>query len=212
MPIREIGEFTKEWFFLSNFFPAAFDAYGRTWPTTEHFFQAMKSVDETFRDKMAKAATPGASKRMGRTAALRPDWNEVRDEVMLVAVRHKFRLVQGLDRMLLSTGGALLVEGNRHGDATWGFDLDRGYGENRLGLILMRVRDELADPAAARVQFYGPHRTFVGQALWKNKKLAPTRTPDIVRMIDLRALAGDVAWTNALVMPDNGDAPVWLTA
>jgi hypothetical protein len=36
-----------------------------------------------------------------------------------------------------------LVEGNRWGDQFWGVDLRTGLGENHLGKILMKVRDEL---------------------------------------------------------------------
>ena len=42
---------------------------------------------------------------------------------------------------LLDTGDRELIEGNTWGDRFWG--VCRGEGENKLGRILMRVRDEL---------------------------------------------------------------------
>jgi predicted NAD-dependent protein-ADP-ribosyltransferase YbiA (DUF1768 family) len=42
---------------------------------------------------------------------------------------------------LLASGGATLEEGNPWGDRLWG--VVDGVGENRLGKILMKVRDEL---------------------------------------------------------------------
>ena len=41
---------------------------------------------------------------------------------------------------LLDTGNAELQEGNNWGDRYWGVDLKTGYGENRLGRIIMKVR------------------------------------------------------------------------
>jgi ribA/ribD-fused uncharacterized protein len=79
--------------------------------------------------------------RMGRSRArpLRADWEQVKDEIMLRAVRAKFTQHADLAALLLATGDALIVEHTRR-DRYWGGD---GAGANRLGQILMRVRDEL---------------------------------------------------------------------
>jgi predicted NAD-dependent protein-ADP-ribosyltransferase YbiA (DUF1768 family) len=53
----------------------------------------------------------------------------------------KFVCNPRLQRMLLDTSDAELVEGNWWGDRFWG--TFRGAGRNHLGKILMRVRDEL---------------------------------------------------------------------
>ena len=81
--------------------------------------------------------------RMGRSRArpLRPDWDQVKDEIMLRAVRAKFTQHVDLAALLLSTGGALIVECSRR-DTYWG-DGGDGSGANRLGQILMAVRAEL---------------------------------------------------------------------
>ena len=44
---------------------------------------------------------------------------------------------------LLKTGDAMLIEGNTWGDRIWG--QVNGVGENNLGKILMRIREELKD-------------------------------------------------------------------
>ena len=82
------------------------------------------------------------AKRLGRKVGLRPDWEEVKDSVMLHALRAKFDQHPDLATMLLGTGSCKLVEDSPY-DPYWG---GRPPGsKNRLGELLMRVRDELFD-------------------------------------------------------------------
>ena len=60
---------------------------------------------------------------------------------MYEIVLAKFTQNPDLKKKLLATGDEHLEEGNTWGDTIWG-TVD-GVGENRLGKILMRVRDEL---------------------------------------------------------------------
>ena len=53
----------------------------------------------------------------------------------------KFTQNQFLKEKLLATGDAYLIEGNTWGDRVWG--QVNGVGQNRLGKILMEVRDML---------------------------------------------------------------------
>jgi len=57
-----------------------------------------------------------------------------------LTMRQKFKQPE-LKAKLLATGDAELIEGNHWGDIVWG--VCRGKGENRLGKILMKVREEL---------------------------------------------------------------------
>ncbi len=63
---------------------------------------------------------------------------------MLEAVRAKFTQHPDLKELLLSTGDAMLEE-NAPKDEEWGIG-SNGRGKNKLGKILMRVRQELAQP------------------------------------------------------------------
>ena len=72
---------------------------------------------------------------------MRSDWEEVKNKVMYEIVLAKFTQNSDLKEKLLATGDEHLEEGNTWGDTIWG-TVD-GVGENRLGKILMRVRDEL---------------------------------------------------------------------
>ena len=60
----------------------------------------------------------------------------------LVQMRKLLQLTQeDLAEKLLATGDEELVEGNDWNDRIWG--KVNGQGENRLGIILMKVREEL---------------------------------------------------------------------
>lgn len=135
-----IDRFEGKYAFLSNFFPSEFKYEGIFYPTNEHFFQAMKTLDIKERRAIANAANPGLAKHLGRTVTLRSDWEQIKEDVMLQGLRLKFTDVN-LGNMLLDTGDEELVEGNWWGDQTWG--VCRGVGENKLGKLLMQVRDEL---------------------------------------------------------------------
>jgi hypothetical protein len=129
--------------FLSNFarYPIRLD--GHIWPTVEHYYQAQKFAGTEHADLIRLAASPALAAQMGRdrTRPLRPDWPEVRLEVMRQALLAKFSQHRRLKAQLLATGSATLVERTRR-DAYWG-DGGDGHGQNRLGRLLMQVRDQL---------------------------------------------------------------------
>lgn len=140
--MEKIESFEKEFAFLSNFYHSPIECSdGLTYPTAEHAFQAMKTTNLELRKKIAAARTPGKAKRMGRRLALRPGWDDMKLEVMYEIVRVKFFSSRILKIQLLATGNRELVEGNYWHDTFWG--VCNGQGENHLGKILMRVREEL---------------------------------------------------------------------
>ncbi len=132
---------------FSNFarFPIELD--GKTWPTSEHYFQAMKFLDDANRAEVRDAKTPDVATRMGRDRSkpLREDWELVKDNVMRQAVLAKFTQHEDLRKLLLETGNANLVE-HTVNDAYWG-DAGDGSGKNMLGRILMEVRGQLRETA-----------------------------------------------------------------
>lgn len=83
------------------------------------------------------------ARREDRRLRLRGDWEGVKDRIMEEVVRAKFAQNPELLEMLIATGCRELVEGNRWHDSYWGVDLRTGIGDNHLGLILMKVREEL---------------------------------------------------------------------
>ncbi|MCL4303963.1 MAG: NADAR family protein [Anaerolineae bacterium] len=139
--------------FLSNFARTPLRLKETIWPTVEHYYQAQKFAGTEHEQLIRLAASPALAAHLGRdrTRPLRPDWPDVRLEVMREALRAKFSQHSRLRRQLLATGSARLVERTRR-DAYWG-DGGDGRGQNHLGRLLMQLRDQLRkevanDPAA----------------------------------------------------------------
>lgn len=126
----KIREFRDRFSFLSNFVGGV-----------EQKYQAAKCVDDKERDEILKM-TPGQSKRAGQKVKIREDWEDVKLDIMYELVREKFSR-EPFRAMLLRTENSILEEGNNWGDKFWGVSLKTGKGENNLGKILMRVREEL---------------------------------------------------------------------
>lgn len=130
------------YFELSNFYPQGFEEEGAYWPSVEHYFQAQKFSDPDYRELIRLASTAKQAKTLGRTRTvrLRADWEEVKDDIMRHALLEKFQHTD-LKELLLGTDGRLLIE-NSPFDSYWGCGPD-GDGKNRLGVLLMEVREEL---------------------------------------------------------------------
>ena len=137
---NKIDSFTNDNWFLSNFSPAEVEYEGVNYPTTEHAFQAAKTLDKDERKEFLKNKDPGHAKKLGRKVQIRSDWIDIRKYIMLDLLRQKFAN-DPLKTQLLDTGDIELIEGNWWGDTYWG--VCKGIGENMLGKLLMKVRDEL---------------------------------------------------------------------
>ena len=128
---------------FSNFSRHPIFLGGKRWPTSEHYFQAQKFAGEPDEDEVRLAKRPMDAASMGRDRKrpLRRDWEAVKERVMMDALRAKFTQHEELKAVLLGTGDAVLVEHTAN-DSYWG-DGGDGSGKNRLGHLLMRLRDEL---------------------------------------------------------------------
>ncbi len=146
--VEKIAEFQNEYRFLSNFWPAEVIYEGITYPTAEHAYQATKTLDTNERKKIAALKTPAEAKHAGEALPQRPDWPDIKFKVMEDVVRYKFTHHDDLRQKLLATGDAILEEGNTWNDQIWGVSPpNSGQGENHLGKILMKIRDELKSAA-----------------------------------------------------------------
>lgn len=160
----DIDEFAGNYRFLSNFHRGApVVLWGCTFPSTEHAFQAAKALTTTpaglahWKLLQSPKLTCRQAKNLGKAASfnlrgvpIRPDWANVKTDVMRAVVFDKFTRHPDLGRLLLATGNARLIEGAPWGDTCWG--VCDGVGENRLGLILMAVRAYLkTSPTPERV-------------------------------------------------------------
>ncbi len=133
------GNWIHNWF--SNMLPAEIWIDGKKYPSTENYYQSMKTLDPVQQDAVI-AATPNKSKKMGRLVTKRPDWELVKYEVMKTALRAKFNIPEWRDK-LLATGEEMIIEWNNWGDRTWGVSVTDNLGDNLLGQALMEIRGEL---------------------------------------------------------------------
>jgi ribA/ribD-fused uncharacterized protein len=138
--MKEIKGFFEEYKWLSNFYEIPVEWDGRMYPSTEAAYQSAKTLNRNKRLEFTEM-TAGQSKRAGRKLSLRYDWEEVKEIVMYEVCMDKFTRHEELKQKLLSTGDAYLEETNHWGDTYWG--VCEGKGTNRLGHILMKIREEI---------------------------------------------------------------------
>ena len=134
--MEAITEFQGNYRFLSNFSPVFVMFEGKSYLSVEHAYQAAKAPAEE--REPFRHCTPGQAKRLGQKTKLPTDWETRKVAVMFSLLTSKFSQ-DYLRGRLLATEDAELVEGNHWGDTFWG--VCKGVGENNLGKLLMRVRE-----------------------------------------------------------------------
>ena len=133
---------TPETRWLSNMNYVKIRYNGINYPSTENFYQAMKYKGDTTR-KLISKLKPHEAKKYSRDNTMTNENFESRKlDIMLYAQREKYSQ-EPFKSKLLATGNCLLEEGNWWNDKFWGVDIKTREGENNLGKIIMRVRQEL---------------------------------------------------------------------
>lgn len=142
-----IGFYEREFYPLSNFSSFQVEWNGRTWPTSEHAYQAAhffdtapNLVEEIYRARSAHEAYTTAKANAEHAP---PDWEEKKSAIMSDICWHKLIQHSYVQRKLLQTGEFPLVEDSPK-DEFWGWGSD-GNGRNELGRIWMKLRDFLLD-------------------------------------------------------------------
>ena len=139
---------------FTNFHPCPVYIDGEMWPTTEHYCQAQKFIGTPYVDRVRRLHHPREAFQLSREPKVsrwrRSDWESVKDDVMLKALRAKFSDQNPkLLSLLLSTGDKTLIE-HTSNDSYWG-DGGDGTGSNKLGQLLMQVQSELRAKRGASV-------------------------------------------------------------
>jgi len=147
-PIEFIRQFKGKNVFLSNFYTSEFIYNGLRYFTVENAFQSHKTNPPS--ERIRVAGSPSLAKRLGKKVILRDDWDLIKDNLMLELLKAKFSQNDDLRKKLLNTDDAYLEEGNWWHDNYWGNcdcdDCSRIQGENKLGQLLMEVRELLKNP------------------------------------------------------------------
>jgi ribA/ribD-fused uncharacterized protein len=129
----------KEYGWLSNFERRTQVVDGLIYLTNEHYYQCQKARGEVVREWIRQAPSAWLAMKAGRSLRKKEmvdNWEEKKLDVMLKGLRAKFKN-EILAKKLLETKPHSLHEDSPT-DMFWGIK-----GEDWLGKLLMRVRDEL---------------------------------------------------------------------
>lgn len=129
--------FRDQYWFLSNMFPCTIEYNGHVFGCVESAFQAQKCPDRAGEFEKLDGY---AAKRLGRKVKLVENWEVNKTGVMYNILKVKFADPE-LARKLTATYPQDIIEENNWGDVYWG--VSYGVGENKLGKLLMMLRDEI---------------------------------------------------------------------
>ena len=156
---------------FTNFYPAAVIIDEQRWPTTEHYFQAQKFVGTPYLDIVRGLPSARDAFQLSRNPMVsqwrRSDWDAVKDDIMLKALRCKFAQHTDLMNLLWETGEREIVEHTTN-DSYWADGGGPGRGLNKLGKLLMQVRDDIA---AVRGKYKPPKKVQSSKSVSKLSKL-----------------------------------------
>ena len=142
---------------LSQWYPIPFVVVAVCYNCAEQYMMAEKARifgDVKTLEQIMASYNPGDMKQLGRRVRNFNSyvWDANRSDVVMTASLAKFSQNPKLREFLLSTGDRILVEASPY-DRIWGIGLAadapdatvpaRWHGDNRLGFILMEVRDML---------------------------------------------------------------------
>ena len=133
------GKSNKKYWPFSNFYPCSIFVDGKMWPSTEHYYQAMKTIIPEEIEAIRLQTKAFYARKMGREVRMVDNWDDIKNDVMYKVVYAKFNQISQCRALLLSTGDLSIHEDSPH-DFYWGW---RNHGADKLGQILVRVREEL---------------------------------------------------------------------
>lgn len=138
----KIPHYESSYFLFSNFSPHKLIYKGVEYPTLEHAFQAQKFTNEAIRKEIINAPSPLMASTIGKSSpGKREGWAEIKLNIMYELLKEKVKQHEEVREALIKTGNEEIIEENPNDDF-WGNGID-GTGENHMGKILMKVRDEL---------------------------------------------------------------------
>ena len=142
--LSKIDSFTDYFDFLHNNFQTPVYFSGILYPSVSHAYHAARSNDERTRRAILNAETFQSLGNIALRINDPIDWQEKKVKIMEQLVRDKFRRSKELQERLKLTEGRDLVmtyNDNNSKNIFWG--VVKGNGQNQLGRILMKIREDL---------------------------------------------------------------------
>lgn len=137
---------------FSNLYRREIEFEGEKFATSEHAYQAGKARKPEVRKWLMEAPSPALLAMAAHGLYVwdvNSDWSKIKFERMKRVLQAKFTQHEDLRQLLISTGKARLVESTTVDNAVnrlWGEV--SGVGKNKLGELLMEVREKLAATSA----------------------------------------------------------------
>lgn len=130
---------------LASYSKHSFELDGAEWPSVEHYYQAMKFEDETYREQIRNAPHPKEATKLGKSKkhGRRKDWDKFKEAYMTRGTYIKCRSHPEVAQALLATGDMPIIESSQY-DYYWGCGRD-GRGNNVYGKMLEGVREKLRE-------------------------------------------------------------------
>ncbi len=147
---KETGDavyfYTSRFYELDNFSAHAVENWDRVFPTSEHAYQWKKFIDRNtaVADSILNARSPQLVKNISNDnkSLVSSEWDTEKVGVMEEILRVKLSQHADVEAVLRSTGSKMIIE-NSPSDSFWGIG-PTGEGENNLGKIWMKLRNELS--------------------------------------------------------------------
>lgn len=141
-----IPQFVGPYAFLSNAYPVKVTLDGLTFPSVENAYQAAKTLDVEKRLQFT-VCTATYARKLGTQLPRRPDWEQIREDILYKLLKQKFQKGTPLAQQLVKTGDAYLCDiNNTHSTYLGACICARCVytkHHNALGELLMRIREEL---------------------------------------------------------------------
>ena len=142
--LSRIDSFTGYFDFMHNNFQTPVYYEGILYPSVTHAYHAARSTDERTRRAILNSETFQILGNIAIRIEDPPDWQEKKVKIMEQLLRDKFRRSKELQEKLRTTEHRELVmtyQEKKKNNLYWG--VVKGKGQNQLGRILMRIRDDL---------------------------------------------------------------------
>jgi len=141
--MKRVLFYSYRWYEFDNFSSFRVHWNEIDWMTAEHAYQAAKFTDPVVIEVIKNARSAHDAKKIARAhdKERRPDWDEIKLSVMESILRAKLHQYIHIQKRLLATDGAEIVE-DSSADSFWGCGPD-GKGLNHCGKIWMKLRGEL---------------------------------------------------------------------
>ena len=138
-----IIEFQNDYRWLSNFAPVKITLGNIEYSSVEVAFLSAKSEDIEWKAFCSdETNTPGQVKKESRLINLIDNWETIKLDVMKECLIQKFTQ-EPYKSQLIATDNQHIQEGNNWNDKFWGVCLKTNEGQNNLGKLIMKIRQDL---------------------------------------------------------------------